>query len=207
MTAAVVVAHPDDETLWAGGTILSRPDGQWFIVTLCRANDPDRAPRFFRALERLGATGRMADLDDGPAQTPLQQQQVEQTVLTLLDGKRFDVLLTHGLHGEYTRHLRHEEVSTAVAALWQAGRVRAQSLQMFAYEDGGTCYLPRAAENAHVRTVLPDDLWHRKYRIITEVYGFAPESFEAQTTPREEAFWRFDSPLALRTWINNERGR
>jgi LmbE family N-acetylglucosaminyl deacetylase len=207
MTAAVVVAHPDDETLWAGGTILSHPDWRWLIVTLCREHDPDRAPRFSHALKRLGARGRMADLDDGPAQTPLPEQQVEQTVLSLLGRKRFDVVLTHGPHGEYTRHLRHEEVSTAVAALWQTGRVRAQSLQMFAYEDGGKRYLPRAAESAHVRTVLADDLWRRKYRIITEIYGFRPESFEAQTTPREEAFWRFDSPQAFRDWMEQEGGR
>jgi hypothetical protein len=28
--------------------------------------------------------------------------------------------------------------------------------------------------------------------IITKVYGFDPESFEAKTTPREEAFWYFE---------------
>jgi LmbE family N-acetylglucosaminyl deacetylase len=32
---AVIVAHPDDETLWAGGTILEHPSNDWFIVCLC----------------------------------------------------------------------------------------------------------------------------------------------------------------------------
>jgi len=207
MTAAVVVAHPDDETLWAGGTILAHREWEWFIVTLCRAHDQDRAPKFFRALKRLGATGRMADLDDEPEQTPLVHQQVEETVLSLLDRKSLDVILTHGPQGEYTRHLRHEEVSKAVAALWQTGRVRAHSLRMFAYEDGGKRYLPRAVEGAHLRTALSDELWQDKYRIITEIYGFGAESFEARTTPREEAFWCFDSPQAYRDWMEEERGR
>ena len=52
-SAAVIVAHPDDETLWGGGVILSRPAWWWTIVTLCRGSDPDRAPKFARVLERL----------------------------------------------------------------------------------------------------------------------------------------------------------
>ena len=32
--AAAIVAHPDDEILWAGGTILTRSDLQWDVVTL-----------------------------------------------------------------------------------------------------------------------------------------------------------------------------
>jgi hypothetical protein len=148
----------------------------------------------------------MGDLDDGPEQTPLEQEEVEQAVLVLLGRKRFDVVLTHGPRGEYTRHLRHEEVSEAVAALWQGGRVRADSLWMFAYEDGGKRYLPRAAHGAHLSTALSNELWRDKYGIITEIYGFGPESFEARTTPREEAFWRFDSPQALRDWMEQEGG-
>ena len=50
---AVVVAHPDDETLWAGGLLLGHPEWSPFIVTLCRGQDPDRAPKFQRALECL----------------------------------------------------------------------------------------------------------------------------------------------------------
>ena len=71
-TAAVIVAHPDDETLWAGGTILTHPGINWVILTLCRKSDPDRAPRFFKAIEQFGAKGLMADLDDGPDQKPLE---------------------------------------------------------------------------------------------------------------------------------------
>ncbi|KPK81130.1 MAG: hypothetical protein AMS27_15700 [Bacteroides sp. SM23_62_1] len=57
ITAAVIVAHPDDETLWAGGTVLAHPLWDWYIITLCRKSDPDRAPKFYRVLEILGAEG------------------------------------------------------------------------------------------------------------------------------------------------------
>jgi hypothetical protein len=38
--AAVIVAHPDDETLWAGGMILTHPGYNWFVASLCRKSDP-----------------------------------------------------------------------------------------------------------------------------------------------------------------------
>ena len=187
-SAAVIVAHPDDETLWAGGYILSHDDCHWFIAALCRAGDPDRAPKFRRALERLGARGAIADLDDGPEQRPLDGALVRETVLSLLPTRVFDLILTHGPGGEYTRHLRHEETSGAVLSLWRSGELRAGSLWRFAYEDGRGSYLPRVVEVADLRFPLSPTLWLQKQRVITEIYGFAPNSWEVRTTPKEEGF-------------------
>lgn len=191
---AVVVAHPDDESLWSGGLILSHADWRWWIVTLCRASDPDRAPKFRRVLEVLGADGEMADLDDGPAQEPLDHESLCQTVERLLDGKRFDLVVTHGPSGEYTRHRRHEECCRAVVTLWQSGRIHADQLWLFAYEDGGGAHLPRVTAGADLRLALNGGVWCEKRRLITEVYGFADHSWEARCTPREEGFHIFHSP-------------
>jgi LmbE family N-acetylglucosaminyl deacetylase len=190
---AVVVAHPDDETLWSGGTILMNPESEWTVVTLCRKSDPDRAPRFFRAIEKLNATGAMGDLDDGPDQRPLSRRQVQHEILQNLPSNRYDLIITHGLNGEYTRHLRHEETAQAVMALWKTDRLSAGQIWRFAYQDNGRKYLPRAVEDADMHIRLPEEIWQRKYDIITDIYGFGPGSFEAGTTPREEAFWCFKS--------------
>ena len=190
---AVIVAHPDDETLWSGGTILMNPESEWTVVTLCRKSDPDRAPRFFRAIEKLNATGAMGDLDDGPDQRPLSRRQVQHEILQNLPSNRYDLIITHGLNGEYTRHLRHEETAQAVMALWKTDRLSAAQIWRFAYEDNGRKYLPRAVEDADMHIRLPEEIWQRKYDIITDVYGFSPDSFEAGTTPRKEAFWCFKS--------------
>ncbi len=189
VNCAVIVAHPDDETLWAGGTLLMHPDSCWTIVTLTRRSDPDRAPKFQKALEHYVAKGIMGDLDDGPDQKPLRTVEVEDAIVELLPSHRYDLILTHSLWGEYTRHRRHEEVGRAVMALRESQRLSTGDIWMFAYDDDDGRHLPRPAANSDVHVRLPQEIWEHKYRIITDVYGFASDSFEARTTPREEAFW------------------
>jgi len=69
-SVAVIVAHPDDETLWAGGTILSHPSWKCFILCLCRGSDTERAPKFYKALKILKSEGIMGDLDAWPRTKP-----------------------------------------------------------------------------------------------------------------------------------------
>ena len=102
----------------------------------------------------------------------------------------FNLAVTHGLQGEYTRHRRHEELARAVCDLRESGRLRAGQLWHFAYEDGGGRYLPRPREEADIKLALPREVWERKHWLVTSVYGFRPDSFEARATPRVEAFSR-----------------
>ena len=190
-TVVVIVAHPDDETLWAGGTIMNHPSWNWFIVCLCRKSDMERATKFQKALKVFNAEGIMGDLDDGPDQKVLDVKELESVILDLLPQKQFDLVITHNPSGEYTRHRRHEEVSNAVIKLWQKGTIAADELWTFAYEDGNKEYFPRAIEHATSCRLLTTPIWLRKYSIITETYGFETGSWEAQTTPRSEAFWQF----------------
>jgi LmbE family N-acetylglucosaminyl deacetylase len=188
---AVIVAHPDDETLWAGGLMLMHPDVGWTVVTICRKSDADRAPKFFKALEEFGAKGYMGDLNDGPEQSALNNSQVQRTIMELLPCDRFDVVITHNMAGEYTRHLRHEETAKAVMRLWETDKLVAREMWSFAYEDGGGKHLPRADKVADLWINPPEHIWQKKYDIITKIYGFSEDSFEAKTTPRSEAFWCF----------------
>jgi len=190
----IIVAHPDDETLWAGGTMLSEPSWNFFIVCLSRKNDPERSAKFHKALQILNAQGIMGDLDDGPNQLPLDAKVVEETLLKLVPQKHFDLVITHDPAGEYTRHLRHEEVSGAVIRLWNNGNLISDTLWTFAYEDGKKTYYPQPVQNVSFYRLLSEIIWQRKYRIITETYGFDSASWEAKTTPKAEAFREFRSP-------------
>ena len=198
---AIIVAHPDDETIWAGGTILSHPSWKWFVVCLCRGNDKERAPRFYSALKILKSGGVIGCLDDGPEQKPLDEKEVERNIVDLLPPDHFDLIISHSPTGEYTRHLRHEEVGNAVIRLWLKGKISTKQLWTFAYVDGNKEYYPRAVETATIYRKLTKHIWLRKYSIITETYGFMKNSFEAETTPRAESFWQFTDPYDARRWL------
>jgi hypothetical protein len=43
---------------------------------------------------------------------------------------------------------------------------------------------------------LTEGVWLEKRRLITDLYGYDADSWEARTTPREEGFWCFDSVQA-----------
>ena len=202
-SVAVIVAHPDDETLWAGGTILSHSSSRWFIVCLCRGSDKDRAPRFYKTLKILKSEGIMGDLDDGPVQKHLDEKKVERAILQLLPPTHFDLIISHNPSGEYTRHFRHEDVSKAVIKLWHAGKISTSELWTFAYEDGGRKYYPLSVKNASISLILAKKVWLIKYKIITETYGFEKNSFEAETTPKTESFWQFTNSYDAKKWLNN----
>jgi LmbE family N-acetylglucosaminyl deacetylase len=204
-SVAVIVAHPDDESLWAGGTIISHPSWRWYIVTLTRQSDTERAEKFYKALKVLGAKGLMGDMDDGPEQKPLHAKEVEDTILKLLPRMPFDLIITHHPAGEYTRHLRHEETAKAVISLWNSGKIATQELWTFAYEDGGKQYLPRAIRTNTLFSVLPKETWQKKYELITETFGFNKNSWEAETTPKEESFRKFTNSVDAMHWVINER--
>jgi hypothetical protein len=88
--------------------------------------------------------------------------------------------------------------------LWHAGKISANELWAFAYDDGGKQYLPKPIETADIYHVLPETIWQRKYEIITSIYGFEENGFEARTTPRAEAFWQFANSMDACQWLDKE---
>ncbi len=204
---AVVVAHPDDETLWAGGLLLDHPQWQTNILCLCRGSDLDRAPKFRNACAQFGADGEILDLDDGPEQRPLDPKLVEESILAPLPFPSYDLVLAHSPFGEYTRHKRHEEIGKAVINLWHNKNLVTTGLWLFAYEDGYRNYYPRPIGDADFKYPLSQNSFERKYKMITETYGFARDSWEAEACPKSEAFWKFSDPTRVFRWQRQDESK
>ena len=98
---AVVVAHPDDETLWAGG-LLARYENFDVICCSIPARDPERAIRFFEAVRTLGHYPILLPFAERDAQTLLGH-------LHHLDLSRYNNVVTHNEEGEYG-HLHHQQL-------------------------------------------------------------------------------------------------
>jgi hypothetical protein len=157
-------------------------------MSLCRADDPNREPRFQRAIRELGAWGCISDLDDSPAPAPLSPHLDEiKHRITGLVTCSFDLVFTHGPRGEYTRHQRHEQVHAAVRQMVEAGDLTG-GLVCFAYDDCGGACRPRPDPAARIQVTLSQEEHAKKLHIVRDIYGFREGSFELDSAGAVEAF-------------------
>lgn len=160
----VYVAHPDDETLWAGGLLAALPSTTIVYACSIPVRDPERAARFFDACAALDVQGRL-----------LPHPEVLGGSLTHLDlykdtMEKFDVILTHGINGEYG-HLHHIQVHT-----WVLRNTRRHVL-LFGdapgYELDDDLVKKKMDALACYDHCSPTDRGKTKYDALVELYGIS----------------------------------
>jgi LmbE family N-acetylglucosaminyl deacetylase len=108
---ALVVAHPDDETLWFGGLVIAEP-GRWHVFCASTPRtDPVRAQKFLAACDILGADcseiSGIVESDPSGA--------LDWLPYRLPDLTDYDQIVTHNAVGEYG-HRHHVSIHDYLVA-------------------------------------------------------------------------------------------
>ena len=186
----VIVAHPDDETIWLGGTLL-RTKFNKTIICLCRKKDKDRAPRFKEACRILNAKGYISDLDDSEKgyYKKISSKDIIKRILRITKGKNHDYIFTHGENGEYN-HTRHIDIHNAVMEMLKKGLLSAKKVFFFSYIKKKNGFQGYAIYNSNADKLIKlnrDELSMKK-NLIKDVYGYKEGGFEEESSGEIEAF-------------------
>ncbi len=102
----MVVAHPDDETLFGGGELLKHPN-EYKVVVLDYGNHLLRHKEFIYAMERLGVE-KWEHWDGEPykSSTAYNESILIPSLERVLNEKNWEKVVTHNQGGEYG-HYRH----------------------------------------------------------------------------------------------------
>ena len=180
----VIVAHPDDEIIWMGGTLLSSIS-KWnlTIISLCRKYDKDRAPKFKKVCKILKAKCFMSDLDDQKL-NDIPADEIIKRIKKHSD-KNYDCIFTHGKNGEYG-HKRHIDINKAVIEMLKKKIFSAKKIFFFScIKKGKFCYANKKSDKF---ISLNNLIFKKKKELIQEVYGFKKNSFEDLCCRNTESF-------------------
>lgn len=189
--AIAIVAHPDDEMIFMGGTIMKNPQVDWTVFSLCRASDKDREPKFWRVCKRNKVKGIITDLEDeGKMSVEKSIPVIEKLLKENLHNKKFDYIFTHGANGDYG-HKRHIGVHRAVKKLIAAKFLKPESVFYFNYKKTGRKKI-EAKSGSNCQLKFSKDELQTKKEIVGYMYGYAMDGIDVGFCTNPEAFIKVD---------------
>ncbi len=116
----MIVAHPDDDTLWGGSHLL---EGGYLVVCITHGKEDDeRAAEFKKAMEYSGNQGLILQYPDKVNGEKADWTRIEKQLKTelkrIIDKSDWELVVTHNEKGEYG-HLHHKKTDEVVTEIWR----------------------------------------------------------------------------------------
>ena len=162
-TKLMIVAHPDDETIWGGAHLL---DGGYFVLCITNGKNKRRADEFRRAVEKSGNTSLILDYPDKTNfvrnDWNYSKEGIEADIQLVLSAKHWDFVVTHNPDGEYG-HIHHKMTNALTVQAFEQTH-SAEKLLFF-----GDYYKASDIGKAG-DTVIPDETMREKL-ILCDMYS------------------------------------
>lgn len=186
--ALIIVAHPDDETIWMGGTILSSKNIDWTIFCLCRGDDPVRGSNFRKACEYYNARGIISNLEDqGLLNIERSLPEIKKRLLDNFAGQSFEYIFTHNYNGEYG-HERHSAVHLSAKELVNEKQIVCEKMFFFSYQVEQDSINISNSPSSNFVVALDDQTLTRKKSVIDDIYNLGKDYFDKNLFLRKETF-------------------
>ena len=173
--ALLIVAHPDDETIFCGGTMLTYPAWKWTIVCMTHAESSPRHRHFWNAMNRFEELGVNIDnhfmlgQEDHPNRKLTQEEEATWRSALKSCNLSSDLVFTHNTLGEFG-HEHHKYLNTLVHELfpnpWEFICPGAKNVN------------PQPGKKSMKEVPLSDDVLRKKLEVFRDCY------------PSEQYLWR-----------------
>lgn len=180
VTKLMIVAHPDDETLWGGSHLI---DSDYLVVCMSNGWYKKRSSDFERVMNQTGDPHIILDYPDirkdwvtnGKYGYEMDlystcKNAMQEDIEFLLNYKKWDEVVTHNPNGEYGK-FHHQQVSKMVTAAFQKTLVGKSKLYYFGR------YYNKGEENPGDK--ISEENLQIKERLINEYQPTAKGAIEA----------------------------
>ena len=157
----MIVAHPDDETLWGGGHIA---DGGYLIVCITNGQNKTRSAEFQSIMQATGNTGLILSYPDKVAgqrdDWSHVSKQIRQDLELVISYKSWKDIVTHNAAGEYG-HIQHKMTHQFVTERYDQDALSTPLVEFGKYYRAGA--LPDAKKDL---TPISEDALRQKEELL-----------------------------------------